>query len=184
MCYFLTVVIPRSYEATLRQQLPPQLNLDLAPSRNASLAAWLQKDEVAFYLTGGMCSCDLFARAGSSVQNQQAALRQKYQAKGWSAAKMERALSQAGAERESFSGLRGDILALLCRVARQVGRVSVLVHWYSGDIDREAVVVSGRRPYDCREGGDRSAGAMIVENCWFDLIGDQDPPATGTWPAA
>src|SRR4029077_12012849 len=108
------------------------------------------------------CSCDLFRRPASS--NKETAethaddLRRKYAKRGWSQAKVERAVTQASARpqpEEPFIGLRPDVRELLADLAEEVGELAIAVHWYNGDIETEKFnVVQGPRigPPECREG--------------------------------
>ena len=75
---------------------------------------------------------------------------QKYKKKGWSNARIERAIDQTVKQRHakgksSFVGLRPDVATIVADIARQAGRVAVIAHWYSGNTEEETITLSAHR---------------------------------------
>ena len=69
-------------------------------------------------------------------------LQEKYSKKGWSEAKIKRAIADATAlEKPHLRGLRADARELIARMADASGRVYVFVHMYSGNQMTEKVAV-------------------------------------------
>lgn len=151
MCYFITVAVPVTEVERLRQAVPREMHL--SSSNNPSVVQWLGSDARTFLVTTGNCSCDLYHAAGAREDAAvEAALRRKYSRKGWSDAGIQRALAQARGARQrrlAFTGLRSDLLALLCELADRGVGLSLLVHWYNGDPEKEAVAIRGRMVARC-----------------------------------
>jgi hypothetical protein len=92
MCYLITIVIPAAATAILKQQSQALLTEDivLLPTFNPSITQYFRDDMSAFAIIRGTCSCDLYTgRAASPIEKR----RQKYKTKGWSEAKIQRALA-------------------------------------------------------------------------------------------
>lgn len=139
MCYFVTVGVPEDKAAYLEEAF--SRGLAASPATNASITRHLPDHYRTYVITRGMCSCDLFGGSlprpddGSHARK----LRRKYERRGWSETKIERALAQAASKppAETFVGLRPDLCALLAAVAEKVGELAVVVHWYDGEIETE-----------------------------------------------
>ena len=93
MCYFITTIVPENFLKEKTVKTPR--GLELTPMENPSVQKRILKNEIQLALTSGGCSCDLY-----SVQNEcdaeepsQPDYSKKYAKKGWSKAKIARALS-------------------------------------------------------------------------------------------
>ena len=130
MCAFLTLAIPAHTAGAIAREPAP--GLYAAPQANRSLAAHLG-GRAAFLVTAGGCSCGLYVpeRARSELD----AARRKYEKRGWTEAKIARALHG----RRGVVGLRDDVRELVARLAETTGEVGVFVHVYSGDVQAEDV---------------------------------------------
>lgn len=110
MCNFLLVGVPKDI-------LPdaPKLTrgLHLQPIARQALPSVFPSDLDAYFLMSGQCSCDLFrVEARSKVDQREAA----YRRKGWSEAKIRRALEQVDHSERAHArtpGMRADVRALL-----------------------------------------------------------------------
>jgi hypothetical protein len=144
MCYFVTVAVPETHAERLENSVPRDLAAH--PVMNASIARHLPPKYRSYVLTTGMCSCDLFFSESPIRHNGAHAdkLRQKYEKRGWSKAKIDRALAQASPKRasESTVGLRQDLRELLATVVEETGELGIVAHWYHGDIEAESFSVS------------------------------------------
>jgi hypothetical protein len=137
MCYFITVGIPDEDVPLLDDHLPR--GLDLAPSANPSVLEQMGPGFRTYLLTSGGCSCDLFRKPRTATEHdEQELLRHKYEKKGWSAAKIDRALAQRRQSRgpEPSPGLAIVVQRFLAQLATRAGQVAVLVHWYRGDVEK------------------------------------------------
>lgn len=81
----------------------------------------------------------LYARPRSPLSgNREQRLRRKYAKRGWSEAKIERAIAEAGVEEQvamSFSGLAPVVVEGLQALCASAGEAAVVVHWYRGDTE-------------------------------------------------
>lgn len=146
MCYFITVGIGDAHAEALQRQLSGTFGA--APVFNESILKHLPAGHLTFNL-GGVCSCHLYSKAHAEPLDA-GRLRSKYEKKGWSESKISRAISgKLSAQRESFKGLRPDLLEQLCKIAAEVGRLFLVVHFYSGGVESEAVTVAGKKVVAC-----------------------------------
>src|SRR5262245_19997796 len=84
MCYMIAVGLPPSAHQRWIERLPQPLRA--WPAAYQGLAAQMNHFDVSIVGTA-MCSCDLFNRSTD------AKVREKYLKKGWSSAKIERAMA-------------------------------------------------------------------------------------------
>jgi len=124
-------------------------------------------------ITSGGCSCSLYteSRPDEHEEDRDSKLRSKYAKRGWSKAKLERALSDSKRDQAPAlsSGLDPKVADKIRDATVALGRVVIVVHWYSGavseeklclgkvvtvnaaDFDPEQVAVD--TPYDVRAAG-------------------------------
>ena len=145
MCYFLTLALPSSSVSRLRDEF--QRGFVVLPTSNPAIRRALPGSFELRLLTSGMCSCDLYREPGSQFppRPSEDELRARFEKRGWSRAKIERAVSQSLARadgRLSFSGLRADVAARITALAQAEGPLALVVHFYSGAVETEAVPVS------------------------------------------
>ncbi len=148
MCYFLTLGVPGKSAHFMSSAAPRGFALGL--SENKSVLSQLPVDFRTYLLTSGMCSCGLYHRQTKRGTNPSEFLRQKYKQKGWSNARIERAIDQTTKQRQgkgkiSFVGLRPDVATIVTDIARQAGRVAVIAHWYGGNTEEETITLSAPR---------------------------------------
>ena len=143
MCDFITLTLPPRVPSDVAQRLP--VGLYVEPCANPSLARHVGERQTLL-LTCGMCACGLFVEAGgghaSRARDEILAARKKYSKRGWSAAKIERAITGLHTSLDrapSFVGLRPDVRSLVADIADEVGEVGVLVHTYGGSVVDEVL---------------------------------------------
>ena len=145
MCYFITIAIPKEKDEILVSN--KTRGIELSRTLNESIIKSLPNGYSAFFLTSGMCSCDLFAEEQEGVDKQkiEASLRKKYSKKGWSKSKIDRAISQSASSSEKTGryGLRDDIFFFICSLCNETGPVYFIAHWYKGDTETEKVHAKG-----------------------------------------
>ena len=106
-----------------------------------------------YALTDRHCSCDLYSWPADQKGAKETLLklRRKYEKRGWSEAKIQRALNDPSAYiKPNKIGLRADVRMLIADIVDEAGRVEFFVHFYSGDqmtekltVNRGATVSSG-----------------------------------------
>lgn len=131
MCHFLTLSVP----GAAVPDVPPTSQGALSFHRhdNPSVTKHAPAGWTSFTVTKGGCSCGLYRSGRGDDRERQA---EKYRKKGWSEAKIRRALDDRGSTREE-AGLRADVLEIVATLVRAQQRVRVALHWYGGDVERE-----------------------------------------------
>jgi hypothetical protein len=147
MCYLVTIGTHES-QTSLEVLLGRDAAVAVRPATNPSLRTVFPPGDNLFEVTSGHCSCDLVVEAAeSSAASQLAKLRARYEGKGWSKAKIARALAdwEAAHERRELkhAAPQRQFYGLLrALVSRPVG-VRLVVHFYSGQFNTEDVRVVG-----------------------------------------
>jgi len=142
MCHLVTLGIDKSLGLALPEFGGPLDGFSVEPSRNPSVARVFPPSDALLEITVGGCSCGLFPTRSKADHDE--GERRRYEKKGWSAAKIERALqaSRAARERDRESQnarrFREGIIALL----RRTSSVRLFTHMYSGAFDSEPVSTS------------------------------------------
>ena len=154
MCYFITVAVDEKYVALMKAKL--RSSFHLSSTGNHTIVDSLRADEVAFVLTDGMCSCDLYCRPHAIEDNEEKLRRKyakpKYKKLGWSEDKINRAIADSLRKPPGeLTGLRADLRWQLCNLAAEAGRVSLVVHFYSGGTETEEVPLKGKKVVRCEE---------------------------------
>lgn len=146
MCYFITVGVAQGHAELLKQRLADTFGT--TPVSNESILHFLPAGHLTFNL-GGMCACHLYS--GSRAEPLDAdRLRSKYKKKGWSPSKIDRAISdKVSAQRDSFNGLRPDLREQLYGIAGEVGRLSIVVHFYAGGEESEVIPIGRKKVVTC-----------------------------------
>jgi hypothetical protein len=150
MCYFITATLaPEADLQAVRAVEPPEGSSWVLLS-NAFVQAQLPKGSRYYLVTGSACDCQ------SALVRSEAAggktLKLPRHATSWSQSKRDRWLEQRGALMEGReSAVRGDVIAwheYLKRVLRAAGEapVGLLIHFYSGGIDAEQIIIARRTP--------------------------------------
>jgi hypothetical protein len=162
MCDFITIAVPADKAKLLEDAIPRGIQA-LAVS-NASIRRQIGAGYRRYALVSGGCSCDLYRSPNDPIDtaDEIEKRRRKYQKKGWSQAKIERAIascSRRDLERDAFAGLRPDVRSLVADVAEQASELAIIVHWYSGDVETEKIAL--RRTHAISPADLRAADASI-----------------------
>ena len=143
MCHLVTLGIDKSLGPTRLDFGGAREGLAVDPSRNPSVARLFPPSDLLLEVTAGGCSCGLFPTPAKVDHDE--VERRRYEKKGWSVAKIERALqasrSARGRDRESQNErrFREGIVGLL----RRTSSLRLFAHMYSGAFDSELVSSSG-----------------------------------------
>jgi hypothetical protein len=129
-------------------------SLHVEPCSNESVVQAFGAAAHPYWLTSGQCSCDLVPsppsddaqpKAGPSLEVR---LRRKYERRGWTKAKIDRAVADSLAASASPTlppGFRQDVAEMLSGLAKRFGRVQVIVHWFDGPLDVRLTLRQGRK---------------------------------------
>lgn len=152
MCYFITVALSENKAEFLEKHVPRGLHIRRIAHQ--SVLQHAPHGFCAYLLMSGGCSCALFNESpkesdgNRQVEDRldQERLRRKYQKRGWSTVKTNRALRQHATSSKAslVVGLRGDVQQFLGELAMNVEQLAVLVHWYDGDVQDAR--------FSCKEG--------------------------------
>jgi hypothetical protein len=147
MCYLVTAGA-REGRTQVEAFLGVDSPLALRTSKNPSLRLVFPRADRLFDVTHGVCSCDLVKpRKRRPAAAQHPRLHAQYDRKGWSEAKIARALAdrKAARDRQLKRGTEParDLIKLLQILAARPGGVRVVVHFYSGSFESEAIQLAG-----------------------------------------
>ena len=135
-------------QADVEGLLEPNSRLVVPPSKILSLRSLFPQGDQLFQVTSGGCSCDFVIRSELSRDEQYARLRARYQRKGWSPAKIERALAdwEIAHERRTQhqAAPQAEVCALLRAMTSKPRGLRVFIHFYSGHFDSELVTSDER----------------------------------------
>lgn len=113
MCYFLTIAVPE--KSALHVPEVFARGYQVWQTTNTCVRAALPPEFTARLITSGMCSCGLYSepRSADDREHYVGHLRQKYAGRGWSQAKIDRAVAQtSGRTRRQKApvGLHHDVV--------------------------------------------------------------------------
>lgn len=134
MCHFLTIAVPRKSVPEVPEKFRRTIRFD--EHTNQSVIRHAPSEWTCFTATSGGCSCD-FYRVPFDDSDDSANRVKKYQRKGWSDAKIQRALDCRKEIPRVAPGLREDILELVTDLTSELGEIRLALHWYSGDVETE-----------------------------------------------
>src|SRR5262245_5212933 len=99
------------------------------PAANPTCEA-MPPDAVRLQITNGMCSCSIYRVPGGAPAFDEAHERQRYARRGWTAAKIERALdsSRAAHERRPRGGIAREFVDAITQLVRSGAAVTLLAH--------------------------------------------------------
>jgi hypothetical protein len=138
MCYFVFIGVPARYHGLLVEHFTA-VRFDVHPTSNLTVHRIFPEADAIFTVCHGGCSCDIYARRDPALAH--AAMRAKYENKGWSKSKIEKALRsrrpldkpQAEAFRDSFASL-----------VKAAGSARLFAHSFAGDVETEEVLTDKR----------------------------------------
>lgn len=124
MCYFLFFGFPERYRYGDLPKHPPHIVLTAVVPASNDGTSW-------YWITSGMCACDLYQPSEKPPKLDQ--MRKRYLKKGWSEAKIERALQSRQSKPLKRRGLRNDMKLWFSKCALVTGTLHFGVRWVDGD---------------------------------------------------
>jgi len=134
MCRFLTIAVSGKSVPEVPEEFRRTINF--AEQSNPSVIEHSPPDWISFTVTSGGCSCNLY-RALATAPDDRSKIEKKYRKKGWSNAKIQRAIESHELEPSRSAGLRVDALDLVENLANAFGEIRLSLRWYSGDVGTE-----------------------------------------------
>lgn len=136
MCYFITIGVPREIRV---EEAPPEFVV--APFQNDGGGHQHADGLIAYSVTLGGCSCDFCGIIETDTSALDDRFRQKLVRKGWSNAKIQRALDDRKRKGPPNADLAAKFWGYLAKLAIEAGRVDCIVHWHSGSFTSETLPV-------------------------------------------
>jgi hypothetical protein len=141
MCYFLTIAIPARHAKLARDAFGR--GLGVSETENARLKSAFPASYKMYLITEGMCSCGLYSdpEKNEPIRDEAAQanrLRAAYERRGWSEAKIERAVEQSLGHRTKMnipSGLQPELKEKLSALFHDAEEGGLFVHFYDDDIE-------------------------------------------------
>jgi hypothetical protein len=137
MCYYITIGLPENSELNPKDHL--QFLVD--SQQNTSIRIAFGSEFKLFYISEGYCGCSLYNKPHQSEEELK--LRSQYEKKGWSEAKISRAIACKLSNTQR--GLRSDLRQQLVKLVSELKSLLLLVHHYAGDIDEETITIHEKK---------------------------------------
>lgn len=144
MCWYITMSVPRAHASLVERIAKAHPEVDVRPSPDTTAAARCPSGSAVYLITRGGCSCDLCTDASRSGSNDTQRQRAKLENKGWSHAKIERAIAEgsfakgrhASLRADAFQRVFGSFQSLVSDIA-VTSSVTLFRHMYHGAIATE-----------------------------------------------
>lgn len=151
MCWFVTMGVTSAGAVALEELAHARDGLAVRKSSNPHIARLFSTTDVRFEVTYGGCSCDLYASPRAPDPSERERAHERYRRKGWSEAKIARALEASATAKSARIGRNCEIEPervfrdAIGRQVREFGGVRVFAHLYNGSQDDEVVTCTARR---------------------------------------
>lgn len=134
MCHFLELAVHKDQASAI--DVFPARELHISQDGAQELSKHIPAHFVTFTVTSNGCSCDLYTgnRDIIDAEKEQARKRAKYKKKGWSEAKIERALNEEQQQPQSQASFRADVKLMLTDLLRKVDNLYILCHWVDAEV--------------------------------------------------
>lgn len=151
MCYFITAVLPGGARLPEAQAVAERFGRRLEPVHNSGVQRQLRAGEQYCVTTVGHCDCGTalgsLARARHEKAHAAESKARKLAARGWSAAKIERALGdgrRAAGERRASEEIASWQNLIAALHAAGVSYLGILVHFHQRGLGDEPIDLRGR----------------------------------------
>ncbi|HLY57674.1 MAG TPA: hypothetical protein VKS60_19070 [Stellaceae bacterium] len=140
MCYFVTIGVGAATEVILTRSS----GLTIRPAVNPCLTRLFPPGDRLYWVTHGWCACDIVYGERRHGEDPEAD-RAKFRARGWSEAKVARAVAAKHRERphvprdQREATPRDSLMDLLAALSVCPGGVRIFAHMYKGAQDEERV---------------------------------------------
>jgi len=162
MCYFLFVAVQEHALDSFSEELVRR-GFSSIETQNRTIRSAFPRECRVCLVTRGGCSCDLRATHGAPFD--EAAEKQKLSRKGWSEAKIARAIQ---GRRPSLGPWLAQLRDTLAATVRDGGKPSLFGKWFSGDPETEMVDVATVRTLSLAEYF--SSTAALEEGVVYQLV--------------
>jgi hypothetical protein len=163
MCHIMSVGVPARDREAIEALGRGRDGLAVDPATNRSLLRLFPSGDAVFFLTQGGCSCSLYGEpTETTTAEDEAADRARYRRKGWSDAKIARAIEAKARPHKKPRENRQKVCDAISQIVQRLGRVRLFAHWYDGRVDTEEFEPVERRTIPLAEFR-RQDGAFPVD---------------------
>ena len=149
VCWYITMAVPPSAEAEISAFAVSARHVSVERSLPTSACLILPRDSVKFLITHVGCSCSIYHASDIRPKIDDGKRRSKLSKRGWSAQKIERAVSESHAAVDrnwqarsaAQMGALSEFRELVSLVAAKFGVVALYCHSYRGSIFTEELPV-------------------------------------------
>lgn len=131
MCYFVFVAVSHHGHPEVVARFTA-LGFDVVPTSNSEIRSSFNEHDAISVVSHQGCSCDIYAAKPFDEDAERA----RYRKKGWSAAKIERALAGRRPKTQPVCELFKDAFAA---TVRSCGSARILAHNFKGNVDTESI---------------------------------------------
>lgn len=133
MCYYISIGVPIKHSEWATDTLSN--DFEICKTENPSVREQIGPEANAYTVTKAGCSCTLYTDVDVLKWTEQE--RAKRRKKGWSDAKINRSLDHK--LEDLRPGLKDDLIRELASLFRKINSITLAIHWYDGEIDKEHV---------------------------------------------
>ena len=139
MCWFITLAVDERNAEKVRA-LTSTISFHVAESTDTSACSLLKPELTKFLVTDGGCSCSIF-QENTSSESDDLKKRAQLERKGWSKAKIERALAESceakarNAQKRNVAALR--FRELVAAILDEGAQIQLYSHFYGGSVVSE-----------------------------------------------
>ena len=146
MCRFLTIATPRPID--LPESLP---GLCVELYHGGGGGHTYDHTLIPYSITNGGCSCDLVLAPSREYDPEEELrkLQARYEKKGWSTTKVNRAVADHQKAARARPPIRSDLLAFLSQLVGSQGKFELILHWHSGSFLSEPFLLRETRRINC-----------------------------------
>lgn len=150
MCWYVTIGVSPEGAPLVEELASRAGRVAVRRSTNPSMATIFPRRDIRLEVTSGGCSCDLYAPAVRPSAGGWEGQRERYREKGWSEAKIDRAIAARDRAKGASIGRTGGIgperlfREIISQQVAHYRSVRMLAHTYSGPVDKETVASETR----------------------------------------
>jgi hypothetical protein len=143
VCWFVTLAVPSSSLADAKSVCElHRRGLQFNWLKSTPTTSVFPEATSCVQVTHGWCSCDIYSAPQKDSEDLIAKDRARLVNKGWSAAKVQRALAskaQSAIRPTAKSAAEADFRKFVAAIVREIGLAHLFAHMYSGDQHAEVV---------------------------------------------
>ena len=171
MCHFIMIAVAERHREAIEALGRGRAAFGVDSATNPSALRLFAPGDAVYVLTRGGCSCELYSEPSEPTTEEDAAAdRARYRRKGWSEAKIARAIEAKARPHKGANEHRRAFHAAISSIVQRFGSARLFAHMYDGRIDNEEIGSAGclRMPL---ADFDRQEGAFLLDTL-VDVVTD------------